>query len=189
MKEKFVVIDGSSLLYRAFYALPLLTTADGQYTNAIYGFANMLVKLIDDLKPDTIAVAFDKGKKTFRNDLFSDYKGTRKPTPAELSSQIPLIHELVDAFGIQLVEQDGYEADDIIGTLAAKAAKSGADVTVVTGDRDALQLIEENVKVMLTKKGISEMQLFDEAAFKEKYGLMPKGLIDLKGLKIGRAHV
>lgn len=182
MKEKFVVIDGSSLLYRAFYALPLLTTADGQYTNAIYGFANMLVKLIDDLKPDTIAVAFDKGKKTFRNDLFSDYKGTRKPTPAELSSQIPLIHELVDAFGIQLVEQDGYEADDIIGTLAAKAAKSGADVTVVTGDRDALQLIEENVKVMLTKKGISEMQLFDEAAFKEKYGLMPKGLIDLKGL-------
>lgn len=182
MKEKFVVIDGSSLLYRAFYALPLLTTADGQYTNAIYGFANMLVKLIDDLRPDTIAVAFDKGKKTFRNDLFSDYKGTRKPTPAELSSQIPLIHELVDAFGIQLVEQDGYEADDIIGTLAAKAAKSGADVTVVTGDRDALQLIEENVKVMLTKKGISEMQLFDEAAFKEKYGLMPKGLIDLKGL-------
>lgn len=182
MQKKFVVIDGSSLLYRAFYALPLLTTADGQYTNAIYGFANMLTKLIGDLKPDTIVIAFDKGKKTFRNELFSDYKGTRKPTPVELSSQIPLIHELVEVFGIQLVEKAGYEADDIIGTLATKAAQAGDEAIIVTGDRDVLQLIGDNIKVMLTKKGISEMQLFDEAAFKEKYGLMPKGLIDLKGL-------
>ncbi|WP_110956149.1 DNA polymerase I [Anaerosinus massiliensis] len=182
MFNKFVVIDGSSLLYRAFYALPLLTTANGQYTNAVYGFAMMLVKLIDDLKPDTLVVAFDKGKKTFRNDLFAEYKGTRKPTPTELVGQIPLIHELVEAFGIKLVEEAGYEADDIIGTLATKAAMQGNEVIVVTGDRDALQLIGDNLKVMLTKKGISEMQLFDTATFKEKYGLEPIHLIDLKGL-------
>lgn len=182
MVNKFVVIDGSSLLYRAFYALPLLTTASGQYTNAVYGFATMLAKLIDDLEPDTIVIAFDKGKKTFRNDLFEEYKGTRKPTPTELVGQIPLIHELVESFGIKLVEEAGYEADDIIGTLATKAAVQGNEVIVVTGDRDALQLIGDNIKVMITKKGISEMQVFDEDSFKEKYGLEPIRLIDLKGL-------
>lgn len=182
MPNKFVVIDGSSLLYRAFYALPLLSTENGQYTNAIYGFATMLVKLLGDLKPDTAAIAFDKGKKTFRNEMYPEYKGTRKPTPSELSSQIPLIHELVDVFGIKLIEEAGYEADDIIGTLAAKAAAVGDEVIVVTGDRDALQLIGSNVNVMLTKKGISEMQIMDEAAFQEKFGLPPIALIDLKGL-------
>lgn len=182
MPNKFVIIDGSSLVYRAFYALPLLTTASGQYTNAAYGFATMLVKLLADLKPDTLVIAFDKGKKTFRNEMYTEYKGTRKPTPNELSAQIPLIHELVEAFGITLVEEAGYEADDIIGTLATKAAQAGNEVIVVTGDRDALQLIGDHLSVMLTKKGISEMQLFDEVAFKEKYGLMPIALIDLKGL-------
>ena len=182
MQKKFVVIDGSSLLYRAFYALPLLATASGQYTNAIYGFANMLTKLIGDLKPDMLVIAFDKGKKTFRNNMYSEYKGTRKPTPAELSMQIPLVHDLVEVFGIRLIEQDGYEADDIIGTLATKAAEAGDEAIIVTGDRDALQLVGKNIKVMLTKKGISEMQMFDEPAFKEKYGLAPIGLIDLKGL-------
>jgi len=182
MANKFVVIDGSSLLYRAFYALPLLTTASGQYTNAVYGFATMLAKLIGDLEPDTIVIAFDKGKKTFRNDLFTEYKGTRKPTPTELVGQIPLIHELVESFGIKLVEEAGYEADDIIGTLATKASMQGNEVIVVTGDRDALQLIGDNIKVMITKKGISEMQVFDEDSFKEKYGLEPIRLIDLKGL-------
>lgn len=182
MSNKFVIIDGSSLVYRAFYALPLLTTASGQYTNAAYGFATMLVKLLSDLKPDTLVIAFDKGKKTFRNEMYTEYKGTRKPTPHELSVQIPLIHELVEAFGIKLVEEDGYEADDIIGTLATKAAHAGNEVVVVTGDRDALQLIGDHLSVMLTKKGISEMQIFDEIAFKEKYGLKPIALIDLKGL-------
>lgn len=179
---KFVVIDGSSFLYRAFYALPLLSTANGQYTNAVYGFATMLVKLIGELKPDRLVIAFDKGKKTFRNEMFSEYKATRKQTPSELSSQIPLLHELIDVFGIALIEEAGFEADDIIGTLATKAAQAGNEVIVVTGDRDALQLIGGNIKVMLTKKGITEMEIFDEAAFKEKYGLEPIRLIDLKGL-------
>lgn len=182
MQKKFVVIDGSSLLYRAFYALPLLTTANGQYTNAIYGFATMLVKLLGELQPDTLAIAFDKGKKTFRNTLYTEYKGTRKPTPTELSSQIPMIHELAEVFGIQLIEADNYEADDIIGTLATKAAAAGDQAYIITGDRDALQLIGENITVMLTKKGISDMQVFDAAAFQDKYGILPQALIDLKGL-------
>lgn len=180
--NKFVIIDGSSLLYRAFYALPLLETAGGVYTNAAYGFATMLVKLIGDLKPDLLGIAFDKGKKTFRNEMYADYKGTRKPTPPELSAQIPLIHDLVDAFGVKQVEENGFEADDIIGTLSKKAAEAGCEVVIVTGDRDALQLIGPDVKVMLTKKGISDMQLFDAAAFAEKYGLPPAALIDMKGL-------
>ena len=182
MQDKFVIIDGSSLMYRAFYALPLLTAENGQYTNAAYGFATMLVKLLEDLQPDALAIAFDKGKKTFRNELFEAYKGTRKATPEELLSQIPLVHELAEAFGVRLIEEAGYEADDVIGTLSAKAAEAGAKVVVVTGDRDALQLIGPNVSVLLTKKGISEMELYDEAAFREKYGLEPKALIDLKGL-------
>lgn len=182
MQKKFVVIDGSSLLYRAFYALPLLTTKSGQYTNAVYGFATMLVKLIGDLSPDAIAIAFDKGKKTFRNEMYADYKGTRKATPKELSEQIPLVHELADKFGIKLIEQAGYEADDIIGTLATKAALAGDKAIVITGDRDALQLIDDNITVMLTKKGISTMEMFDKEAFYNKYGLLPKALIDLKGL-------
>jgi DNA polymerase-1 len=183
MAEKFVIIDGSSLMYRAFYALPLLTDSRGRYTNAAYGFAKMFMKIIEDYRPDTVAIAFDKGKKTFRNDLYGEYKGTRKATPAELLEQIPLIHELAEAMGVRLVEQAGFEADDIIGTLSTKAAKKGVQAIVVTGDRDALQLVQENLTVMLTKKGISELESYDENYFKEKYsGLMPRQLIDLKGL-------
>ena len=104
MKKRFVILDGSSLIYRAFYALPLLTTGSGEYTNAIYGFSNMLMKLLQDLKPDLLVIAFDKGKKTFRNELFADYKGTRQATPTELSAQIPLLHELADAWGIAFIE-------------------------------------------------------------------------------------
>lgn len=182
VQKRFIIIDGSSLMYRAFYALPLLTTANGEYTNAVYGFATMVTKLIDDLKPDLLVIAFDKGKKTFRNEMFAEYKGTRKPTPTELSSQIPLIHDLADVFGIKLVEKAGFEADDIIGTLASKAAAAGHEAIIVTGDRDALQLVGSNLTVMLTKKGISELERFDDAAIMEKYGLTPNALIDLKGL-------
>lgn len=182
MQKRFVIIDGSSLLYRAFYALPLLTTAAGEYTNAIYGFTTMLTKLIGELKPDFLLIAFDKGKKTFRNDIFSEYKGTRQKTPMELSAQIPALHELAEAMGICLLEADGFEADDIIGTVSAKAAAEDFEVIVVTGDKDALQLIDSNVCVHLTKKGISEMQCMDEQAFLDQYGFAPEKLIDLKGL-------
>lgn len=182
MNDKFVIIDGSSFMYRAFYALPLLSTADGQYTNAVYGVASMLTKLIGELQPKWLAVAFDKGKITFRNELYDQYKATRKQTPGELSSQIPLLHEMLEVFGVALLEQEGFEADDIIGTLATKAAAAGHEVIVVTGDRDALQLIGDRIDVMITKKGITEMQIFDAPAFREKYGIDPIRLIDLKGL-------
>ena len=182
MKKKFFILDGSSLLYRAFYALPLLESKSGEFTNAIYGFSNMLLKLLGEWQPDALVIAFDKGKKTFRNEMFADYKGTRKPTPPELLSQIPLFHEMLEAWGITLVELVGYEADDIIGTLANKAVGEGYEAYVVTGDRDALQLVKPDLKVLFTKKGISELKVYDEAAFQEEYGLDPIQLIDMKGL-------
>lgn len=182
MPKTFVIIDGSSLVHRAFYALPLLTTASGQYTNAVYGFTTMLVKLLEDIKPDAIAVAFDKSRITFRTKEYAEYKGQRKPTPRELSEQFPLVQEVVRALGIAVLEEEGYEADDIIGTLATKAAQEGCEVLVVTGDRDALQLICPQIKVMLTKKGISEMQVMDHQAVIDKYGITPLQVIDLKGL-------
>jgi len=182
MPLRFVIVDGSSLVHRGFYALPLLTTAGGLYTNAVYGFTTMMIKLLGELKPDLIVVAFDKGKITFRNELYTAYKGHRKPTPGELSQQFPLVKEVVQALGITAIEQAGYEADDIIGTLATKAGKVGHQVMIVTGDRDALQLISPNIQVMLTKKGISDMDVYDNQAFEAKYGVTPQQQIDLKGL-------
>lgn len=182
MPRLFVVIDGSSLMHRAFYALPLLTTAGGQYTNAVYGFTTMLFKLLTDVKPEAVAVAFDKGRITFRNDVYAQYKGHRKATPSELSEQFPLIKEILDAFGVSVLEQAGYEADDIIGTLSTKACQAGYKVIIVTGDRDALQLIGPDVDVMLTKKGISEMEMFNSQTFQQKYGITAEQMIDLKGL-------
>ena len=182
-KKKFFILDGSSLLYRAFYALPLLETESGVYTNAIVGFSNMLFKLLTDWQPAALVISFDKGKHTFRTDMFADYKGTRKPMPEELRSQVPLLHEMAEAWNIPLVEMAGYEADDIIGTLANKAVEAGMSAYVVTGDRDALQLVKPDLTVLFTKKGISDIVLYDEAKFQEEYqGLSPVQLIDLKGL-------
>ena len=141
MKENIVIIDGSSLLYRAFYAIPHLTDAQGHPTNAVYGFLNMLLKLYGELDPQYVAVAFDKSKHTFRNDLFDGYKATRKPAPDDLRPQFALIREVLACLGICVLEQEGYEGDDIIGTLARRTAADGYAVAVVTGDRDALQLM------------------------------------------------
>lgn len=182
MGQKIIIIDGSSLVHRAFYALPLLMTAGGQYTNAVYGFATMLVKLLDEYKPEAVVVAFDKSKKTFRNEVYEQYKANRKATPPELSEQFPLVQQLLKAFGIAVIEEAGYEADDIIGTLTAKALEAHCEVMIVTGDRDALQLLQPSVQVMLTRKGISDMEVFDEKHFKEKFGVEASRLIDLKGL-------
>lgn len=179
---KLLILDGSSLLHRAFYALPLLSTSNGEFTNAVYGFANMLVKLLSDIKPDLVAAAFDKGRVTFRTDEYRGYKAQRKPTPSELVGQFALVQELLDALGIKTLQQEGYEADDIIGTFAERAGGQDFEVIIVTGDRDALQLINSNVTVMLTKKGISEMEMYDVERFKAEYGFMPRQLIDLKGL-------
>jgi len=182
LSQRFVILDGSSLMYRAFYALPPLTDSQGRPTNAIFGFSNMLTKLLGELQPDKLVIAFDKGRTTFRTERYAEYKGTRDKTPEELLAQIPLLHEFAAAFGISFIEKERYEADDIIGTLAVKAAGAGHEVMVVTGDRDALQLVRPNLKVLLTKKGISELKEYDEAAFREEYGFEPIKLIDLKGL-------
>ena len=179
---KFAILDGSSLLYRAFYALPLLSTAGGIYTNAVVGVYNMLVKLLKEESPDGVVIAFDKSKETFRKKKYAEYKGTRKPTPDELKMQIPMFREFAAAHGIKFIEIEGFEADDIIGTLAVKTAEAGHEAVVVTGDRDALQLVRDNLKIYFTKKGISDIKIYDEAAFREEYGMEPICLIDLKGL-------
>ena len=181
-REKFAVIDGSSLFFRAFYALQLPPNARGVHTNAVHGFAMMLVKLLKELSPTQIVIAFDKSRTTFRTALYPAYKGTRDKTPEELIAQIPLLKELAAALGIPFLEMDDYEADDIIGTLATQAAEQGAETVVVTGDRDALQLIRPDLTVLLTKKGISDTRRYDTAAFEEEYGFAPIRLIDMKGL-------
>ena len=183
MKERLMILDGSSLMFRAFYALPLLTSPQGEYTNAVHGFSNMLVKMLKEYQPSRMVVAFDKSRHTFRSELYADYKGTRAKTPEEFSSQVPILREFLDAWGIPFIEIDNYEADDIIGTIASRAAESGSyDTMIVTGDRDAFQLIRPDVRVLFTKKGITEIVVFDEAAFREAYGFEPIRLIDLKGL-------
>ncbi len=182
MADKFLVIDGSSLIHRAFFALPPLTTRKGQHTGAVYGFLRMFHKLLQDVKPRWVAAAFDKSRKTFRTKLYADYKGQRKPTPPELKEQFPLCMEVLQSMGIPALELDDYEADDIIGTFAKKADPS-VEVYIVTGDRDELQLIDDRTRVMYTKRGISDIKLYDKAAFAEDYeGLVPLQLIDLKGL-------
>ena len=182
MSKKFVILDGSSLIFRAFYAMPPLTDSRGEPTGAMVGFDNMLAKLLAEVQPDLLAIAFDRSRHTFRTERYADYKGNRKETPAELKAQIPLLKDFAKAYGIAFLEKDNYEADDIIGTLATQAAAAGFEAIVVTGDRDALQLVRPGLKVMLTKKGISDIKLYDEAAFQEEYGFEPIKLIDLKGL-------
>ena len=182
MADKFLVIDGSSLIHRAFFALPPLMTKQGLHTGAVYGLCNMLLKLLGDLQPAYMAVAFDKSRKTFRTELYADYKGQRKPTPSELSEQFPLAMKVLGTMGIPTLELDNYEADDIIGTFAVHAPED-MEVIIVTGDRDELQLVDTRTKVYYTKRGISDIQIFDEAEFAANYeGLVPKQLIELKGL-------
>ena len=180
--KRFVILDGSSLFFRAFFAIPPLTAPTGEYTNAIFGFATMFLKLVEELRPDELVIAFDKSRHTFRTELYPDYKGTRDKTPDELKSQIPLLSAFAGTLGVTFLEKDNYEADDIIGTLATQAAAEGYEAMVVTGDRDALQLVRKNLRVLMTKKGISDLKTYDEAAFTEEYQMEPRKLIDLKGL-------
>ncbi|MFC0216200.1 DNA polymerase I [Paenibacillus chartarius] len=180
--NKLVVIDGNSIIYRAFFALPPLTNSAGLHTNAVYGFTTMLLRLIEEEKPTHMLVAFDAGKATFRHEGYAEYKGGREKTPSELSEQFPLLKELLKAFSIPQYEREGYEADDIIGTLTRMADEKGMSVTVVSGDKDMLQLASEHVTVALTRKGISEVERFNPAHLQEVYGLKPMQIIDLKGL-------
>ncbi|MFW5988238.1 MAG: DNA polymerase I [bacterium] len=182
LPEKIFLLDGHSLTHRAFYALPLLQNSEGEYTNAVFGFSRMLFKLIEDEKPDYIMVAFDLKGPTFRHQEYEQYKANRKKMPDELSPQIPLIKELLKGLNIPIISKEGFEADDVIGTLAKKAEKEGLAVKIVTGDRDSLQLVSENIKILYTRKGITDIVRYDLDKVKEKYQLDPEQLVDMKGL-------
>ena len=181
---KLLVLDGNSIVNRAFYGIKLLTTKDGLYTNGIYGFLNILGKLRDDVKPDAVAVAFDLAAPTFRHKEFEGYKAGRKGMPEELAMQMPLLKELLDLMGICRLETEGFEADDILGTEAAACVRSGNECVIATGDRDSLQLINDRVKVLLaaTKGGRPETTVYDVEKIKEVYGVTPPQLIDVKAL-------
>ncbi len=182
-REKFIVIDGNSLLYRAFYALPPLQNRRGEHTNAVYGFTNMLFKLLEEEKPDYIAVAFDPPKPSFRVRIDESYKAQREKMPQELGEQIGRTRQILEAMHIPVFVVDDFEADDVIGSLADSFVEHGHSVTVVSGDADLLQLIGDNITVMLTKKGISQMQRYDRNLLKESYGMTPEQFIDYKALK------
>ena len=181
-KKKLVLLDGNSLANRAFYALRLFSTSDGLFTNAVYGFLTMLYKLIEEEKPDYLAVAFDKGGVTFRHATYTEYKGTRKAPPDEFRHQLELLREVLTTLNVPWFRVENFEADDLLGTLAKQASGQGVDALVVTGDRDALQLIDDHITVMMTKKGISEVVRYTPETLKAEYGLTPAQIIDLKGL-------
>lgn len=180
---KLLVLDGNSILNRAFYGIKLLTTKDGRYTNAIYGFMNILLRLEDDVKPDAVAVTFDLKAPTFRHKMYDGYKANRKGMPAELAEQLPVLKELLTALGYKLVTKEGFEADDVIGTLSAQIGEND-QCFIATGDRDSLQLVRENVQVLLasTKMGRAETNVYDISRIQEEYGVSPKQMIDIKAL-------
>ncbi len=182
--EKLVLVDGNSIAYRAFFALPLLNNEKGVYTNAVYGFTTMILKILEDEQPTHMLVAFDAGKTTFRHATFKEYKGKREKTPPELAEQLPIMRDLLKAFNIRYYEVDNYEADDIIGTLATNAVNEQQQwqVKIYTGDKDLLQLVSQNVHVSLTRKGITNVDTYDLQLVDDTYGITPKQIVDMKGL-------
>ena len=185
MSKRLLLIDGHSMAYRAFYALPAenFTTASGQHTNAIYGFATMLLSLLSSEKPTHVAVAFDVSRKTFRSEIFPEYKANRAKTPDEFRSQMSYLHELVSAFGITQFEVEGYEADDILATITKRAEKEGAEVFICTGDRDSFQLVNDKTTVLYPKRGVSDLARMTPDAVQEKYGMTPLQYPDFAALR------
>lgn len=184
MSEKIVLIDGHSIINRAFYGVPDLTNKDGLHTNGIFGFVNILFKILEEEKPDYLTVAFDVKHPTFRHEMFSEYKGTRKGMPQELHEQVPVLKELLTAMGIRIMELPGYEADDLLGTVAKRSEAKGMDVLVVSGDRDLLQIVTDQIRVCIpkTKRGTTEYEMYYTKDVQEKYGLLPLQIIELKAL-------
>mgnify|MGYP000815332612 CR=1 FL=1 len=184
MSDKIVLLDGHSILNRAFYGIPDLSNAEGLHTNAVYGFLNILFKILDEEQPQYLAVAFDLHAPTFRHKMYDQYKGTRKPMPQELREQVPVIQEVLAAMDIEIVTKEGYEADDILGTLGRKCEAEGMEVTIVSGDRDLLQLATEHVKIRIpkTKQGKTEIEDYYAKDVEERYQVTPKEFIDLKAL-------
>jgi len=185
MSKRLLLIDGHSMAYRAFYALPAenFTTASGQHTNAIYGFATMMLSILSSEKPTHVAVAFDVSRKTFRSEIFPEYKANRAKTPDEFRSQMSYLHELVSAFGITQFEVEGYEADDVIATITKWAEKEGAEVFICTGDRDSFQLVNDKTTVLYPKRGVSDLARMTPDAVQEKYGMSPTQYPDFAALR------
>ena len=184
MEKKLVLIDGNSIINRAFYGVPDLTNKDGLHTNAIYGFLNIMFKLMDEEEPTHMMVAFDEKAPTFRHEMYGKYKGTRKPMPEELREQVPVLKDILQAMNLCIFSREGIEADDILGTMAKKGEKDGYTVTVVSGDRDLLQLASDTVMVRIpkTRGGRTEVEDYHTAQVIEKYHVTPSQIIDLKGL-------
>ena len=185
MAMKLLVLDGNSIINRAFYGIRLLTTKDGIYTNGIYGFLSIYQRLCDEVEPDGVVAAFDLRAPTFRHAMYDEYKAGRKGMPGELASQMPILKELLGYLGVSVLECEGFEADDILGTLAAAAAAQGQTCFLATGDRDSLQLVSEQTTVLLaaTKAGQPELRRYDPAKIWEDYGITPRQLIDVKALQ------
>lgn len=181
--KKLVLIDANALIHRSFHALPPLTTRRGELVNAVYGFCSILLKAINELKPDYIAAAFDLAEPTFRHLEFEDYKATRPKAPDELYEQIPRTKEVLKNFNILILEKQGFEADDIIGTIAKKADKNKIETLIITGDLDTLQLVNDKIKVYTLKKGLTNTIVYGQKEVQERYGLRPEQLIDFKGLR------
>ena len=181
---KLLVIDGNSILNRAFFGIKTLTTKDGQYTNAIYGFLNIFLRQLEEHQPERVAVAFDLPGGTFRNRMYEGYKANRKGMPDELAQQMPVVKELITMLGYRIVTCPGYEADDILGTLSRAAADQGMESLILSGDRDTFQLAGDGTVILYpsVRMGRSEIALVDEAAVMEKYGVSPKAFIDVKAL-------
>ena len=187
-KKRLIIIDSNSIIHRAFHALPLLTTKNGELVNAVYGFLLVFFKAIREFQPDYIAACFDFPGPTFRHKKYKEYKAKRPPTPKELYQQIPKIKEILEAFNIPIFEKEGFEADDIIGTLAAFSTKkviaSPIEIIILSGDTDILQLVNPQTKVYVLKRGVKDIVLFDENLVKEKFqGLNPKQILDFKALR------
>lgn len=184
MAEKIVLIDGHSILNRAFFGIPDLTNSEGLHTNAIYGFLNIMLKILDEEKPEYLTVAFDVHAPTFRHEMYADYKGTRKPMVEELRQQVPVMKEVLQAMGIRIIEKAGLEADDLLGTLSRRCEEAGMEVSVISGDRDLLQLATDHVKIRIpkTKRGGTEIEDYYAADVQEKYGVTPSEFIDMKAL-------
>ncbi len=181
--KKLILIDGNAIFHRAYHSLPPFKTAKGEVTNAIYGFLRMLIDLYKKEKPDYLGIAWDRKAPTYRNVEFKEYKAQRPPPPEDLYPQLPRLKQVLEVFNIPMLEMDGYEADDLLGTAAHEAEKEkDLDVIILTGDKDAFQLVTDHVKVMTPIKGISEVELYDAAKVAEKMGVTPQQIIDYKAL-------
>ena len=182
--EKIVLIDGHSILNRAFYGVPDLTNSEGTHTGGVYGFLNIMLKILDEEQPQYMAVAFDVHHPTFRHELYSEYKGTRKGMPEELREQVPILKEVLTAMRVKILELPGYEADDILGTVARRSEAAGLEVRLVSGDRDMLQLATDHICIRIpkTKKGTTTVEDYFAADLREQMGVTPKEFIDVKAL-------